>query len=300
LVLFSSLFSILFLVSCGTNESKSVQATNSTPVYFAEVRFIYDISWDAGVKSLTFRAIVPTSIEGRQKIDGIEYGRAPDIEFSRSGRKYIEYHIDTGSSTSQTISYYVDLSLPDYSRANKYAWRGEEHNNVTLLADSKIESDDPEIVSIAKSLKRRELIDTVQEIHGFVISQITNTEYNGLLSAKEALRQHSGDCTEFSTLAAALLRADDIPCMIPYGIVLETGEPHTWNEIFSPAAGWLIVETTTRRMAYFNPPFHYLYLSDQFYGDDNLNNGAYYSYEYTASDENSEVRIKMHVETSKR
>ena len=61
-------------------------------------------------------------------------------------------------------------------------------------------------------------------------------DYSGNASAAEALRTHSGDCTEYAVLLAALARAKGIPARITYGLVYadrfsgkkDVFSPHTW------------------------------------------------------------------------
>ena len=66
------------------------------------------------------------------------------------------------------------------------------------------------------------------------------------MSASEVLRLKSGDCTEHSTLFAALGRAAGIPVKMVFGIILNpNGELffHNWNEAFADGK-WVTIDST--------------------------------------------------------
>jgi transglutaminase-like putative cysteine protease len=113
------------------------------------------------------------------------------------------------------------------------------------------DSSDPEIIKTAKKVAgnavgRDEKIDRVAK---FVSRYISNKNYDhSNLSASEVLRKKSGDCTEHSTLFAALMRALGVPVKMVYGLVMTPdGEFffHNWNEALGDT-GWVPVDSTFR------------------------------------------------------
>jgi hypothetical protein len=85
----------------------------------------------------------------------------------------------------------------------------------------------------------------------FVYSHIKDKNYkHGNLSASEVLQKRSGDCTEHSTLLAALLKAMKIPVRMAYGLVLDNRGTfffHNWNEVYTEK-GWFAVDSTFNQM----------------------------------------------------
>ena len=100
------------------------------------------------------------------------------------------------------------------------------------------DSSNPEIVTTAKKivLGSPNQNESVKRIANFVYKHIKNKNYNhGTLSASEVLKSQSGDCTEHSSLFAALARAAGIPAKMVYGIVMDPSGQfffHNWNEVF--------------------------------------------------------------------
>jgi transglutaminase-like putative cysteine protease len=103
-----------------------------------------------------------------------------------------------------------------------------------------IESYDPEIGALARSLRGPTERETVTSFFDWLVK---NVEYSGYvaedLGALYAVRQRRGDCTEFAYAAAALCRAVGIPSRVLGGYVIERDasrprpeEYHNWAEIY--------------------------------------------------------------------
>ncbi|MCB1035880.1 MAG: transglutaminase domain-containing protein [Acidobacteria bacterium] len=116
-----------------------------------------------------------------------------------------------------------------------------------LRPSSLIESDDPEIRRLARSLATdsRSSVDLARRLERWVHDNIGFTGAGiGLATARQTLDSKDGDCTENAFLLAALLRAVEIPSRIVVGLV-GAGEqagrtrfvPHAWVEAY--AEGWL-------------------------------------------------------------
>ena len=114
-----------------------------------------------------------------------------------------------------------------------------------------IEADAPQIQALASSLVGSMLdpIQIAQRVYDHVTSSMTyevQTEDHGALWAHE---NRKGDCTEFSNLFTALMRATGIPTRPVIGYLrtdaLESGvSMHQWAEFYVEELGWIPVDPT--------------------------------------------------------
>jgi len=115
------------------------------------------------------------------------------------------------------------------------------------------DSNSPKIIKAAKKIARGENSNEkkIYKAVLFVYSHIKDKNYkHGNLSASEVLEKRSGDCTEHSTLLAALLKAMKIPVRMAYGLVLDNSGTfffHNWNEVYTEK-GWFAVDSTFNQM----------------------------------------------------
>lgn len=117
-----------------------------------------------------------------------------------------------------------------------------------LVPERFVESDAPEIVSLARQLKRPDDMQTGKAIYDWLTSNLT---YAGFIAADrgalQGLRERKGDCTEYAYLAAALARANGIPARVVGGYVLDRDsviQPdayHNWAELYLDGA-WRIAD----------------------------------------------------------
>lgn len=125
----------------------------------------------------------------------------------------------------------------------------EEDTAANIFEDS----NNPEIIKAAKKIAKG-ADSKEQKVYRavlFVYSHIKDKNYkHGNLSASEVLEKRSGDCTEHSTLLAALLKAMKIPVRMTYGLVLDNSGTfffHNWNEVYTEK-GWFAVDSTFNQM----------------------------------------------------
>ncbi len=117
-----------------------------------------------------------------------------------------------------------------------------------LAPSSLIESDDPQILSLARQVVANETHApaAAKRLERWVHDNVAYRGSGiGLATARQTLDSRDGDCTENAFLLAALLRAAKIPSRVVVGLVSasEVGGraafvPHAWVEAWV-AAGWL-------------------------------------------------------------
>lgn len=105
-------------------------------------------------------------------------------------------------------------------------------------ANAWVQSDDPEIQRLAKSAIGEAGSDSLMRgLAAIASNQITSPGMStAYASARDAMRSHTGDCTEYALLLAALARARAIPARVVFGLVYldHYGQqnhvfvPHAW------------------------------------------------------------------------
>ncbi|MHA1716623.1 MAG: transglutaminase-like domain-containing protein [Promethearchaeota archaeon] len=137
----------------------------------------------------------------------------------------------------------------------------------------------PLIAGNATLLKSNEVFKTVDHVYNFVVSYLDYRVLDSENGAEFAIENSYGDCTEFSYLMVALLRASGIPARVLRGIVIATMDAttglatpqfnasvgstwnfdtiydsgnvvvnnitgHAWAEYFVPGYGWILADPT--------------------------------------------------------
>jgi hypothetical protein len=124
-----------------------------------------------------------------------------------------------------------------------------------LQPEELIQSEDPEIVDLAKTLTEGSdnFWEAACRLSQWVADSIGGSIFGG--SALETLQRKEGPCGSQSMLLAALCRASGIPARVVWGCVYtpEYGGSfghHGWNEIYVGEAGWIPVDATLHEPDY--------------------------------------------------
>ncbi len=112
---------------------------------------------------------------------------------------------------------------------------GEKYLKPTSL----VQSDDPQIVSIAQEIRKKntDAWALSKALEKWVNNHLTEKSLNvAFASAKETLETREGDCTEHATLLVALLRAAGLPARAAEGLVYAQSIGgfgyHMWTEVY--------------------------------------------------------------------
>ena len=163
-----------------------------------------------------------------------------DIRGQGTFQVELDYHV-----FSFSLHYTVNSSLiTDYNSAS------DLYKKYTQPEDL-IESDNPEIVSEAENLTRNvsDFHEKVLKIYEFVknhIHYVIQPEERGALWA---LKNKTGDCSEYSYLFVALCRAAGIPARVQAGFAFHSfsetlKDGHMWAEYYLGNYGWVPVDAT--------------------------------------------------------
>ena len=124
------------------------------------------------------------------------------------------------------------------------------------------ESDDPEMIQLARQLQANDPLSTAEQIFRWVAESI---EYSGYLKhprgARYALTSKQGDCTEFMYLFVALCRAAGIPArglggyVVTKNSILRPANYHNWAEFYVDGV-WYLADP--QRKVFRQHPSYYL------------------------------------------
>ena len=154
----------------------------------------------------------------------------------------------TVRSQGETVVVTVTKGAP--SQKERFPYDGSDADALAALtADTWIQSDDPEILSAAKTAvgDATDTWSAAKNIERFAATYIADKNFSvGYASALETLHSRQGDCTEHALLTAALCRAVGIPAQVVFGLVYVpefNGKKnlfggHAWTRVFVDGRWW--------------------------------------------------------------
>jgi len=161
----------------------------------------------------------------------------------------------------------VPKEAEPYIKSEKYTyWEDDHHTKMRIL--NIIQPDDPAIKSLAKNLSQgcKKEIEVVNKIANWISKNITPADH--CLDVKSynpawVLENKTARCVGFSNLMIALLRDNNIPARLVYGIkyrkkLVRINPGHCWIEIYFPEVGWLQYDPTYHSPVPFCIPFKVL------------------------------------------
>jgi transglutaminase-like putative cysteine protease len=220
----------------------------------------YRITGKQGTEKAVLTALVPKTIEGRQKILKVKYTPRPEREFEEKGNKYARFAL-VRPVGEQLVTIDVEAELYRYDldtaaknvpslapRASEIRGGKPESNDGLkpwLVHEKFIEKDALEIQAAAKAIGGADELDTIRNIMAFVHQKVRYTGYDETdHGALWALKNGKGDCTEFSDLFVALCRAKNIPARVWEGYLTDDvpkGDTakHIRAEAYTRKHGWV-------------------------------------------------------------
>jgi transglutaminase-like putative cysteine protease len=244
-----------------------------------------------GTSKVVVTALMPKSIEGRQKIVKIKYAPKPESEFEENGNKYARFVLNNPVGL-QVITAEVEAELYRYDLTmagkRRHELESKERLAPWLKAEKFIEVDAKEIKQAARSISGADDIDTLRNIMAFVHQKVRYSGFDETdHGALWALQNGKGDCTEFSDLFVALCRAKNIPARVWEGYTVDevkNGDTpkHVRAEVYTRRYGWVPFDPlhVARRNALFESlkPI-YVYLGNQ-RNDATIQNYHFAAYHY--------------------
>lgn len=201
--------------------------------------------------SVVLTALVPHTLDGKQKIVHMTYSHKPDKQFTDKGNSYVRFVLENVSAPVDVVVrvdaelYRHDLSVLS---ARKDAKPEAPVGQQWLDHEKYLEKDSLDIQEVARRIKGKNDLDTLGKIQAFVQKTMKYTGYNGKdIGAVEALRKKEGDCNEFADLFVALCRAKGIRARTCEGYTIipprmDDTPKHDWAQVFLAEHGWVPVD----------------------------------------------------------
>jgi hypothetical protein len=147
----------------------------------------------------------------------------------------------------------------DGARSPKFGDRPAEQRLAPYLkVEANVESDDPEIVALARKLTDGSSTtwEAVRKIGAWVKANIAYAITGS--GARECLRSRKGDCGPHTWLTIALCRAVGIPARLTGGILYSRAlggsfGQHYWTRVWMGSDGWVPIDTTTGEVGTLSP-----------------------------------------------
>lgn len=159
-----------------------------------------------------------------------------------------------GKRYEATLSYFVFSLGIRYRIDSGLIGDYDKHSDLYVKyvqPEELVQSDSPEIVSKAQSITQgiMDIHDKVSKIYGFVTSHVRYSHEEQERGALWALKNGTGDCSEYSYLFVALCRAAGIPARLNVGFGFRPSEEnttdgHMWAEYYLQNYGWVPVDPT--------------------------------------------------------
>jgi hypothetical protein len=254
-VLFTAIFLVSFATCCFSANSKIVE-------YNANYRLVVN-----GVTSkVQMICVLPQDIENVQHVKSIDFSRPANRVFEKNGTRYAEFLIESENGIFPiSISVKIELFNHDFNSVKKGRRVSIDSPEKYLMSEKFIQKDDSLIKSWEPFLLDKDTLKTIKNIYDYVSNNMEySLNYPGQKGASRALKQLTGDCTEFTDLFVTLCRSLNIPAIAVSGYVLDfsVSPLHSWAEVYCGKYGWFRLDPTTGRSSNFNIlPNNYVHLS---------------------------------------
>jgi transglutaminase-like putative cysteine protease len=190
----------------------------------------------------------PVRLTSTQRLARLSASHPYRLLSDELGNQILHFELgDFPPLASKVISIQADLYVSERPNAVP---RGDARD--VLSPARYVESDAPEIVRLAGSLRRASTLESARAGYEWVASNLRSEVYiPDDRGALYALRNGVGDCTEFMDLFVALSRANGIPArglggyVLSENAILKAVDYHNWAEFYLDGA-WHVADAQRR------------------------------------------------------
>jgi transglutaminase-like putative cysteine protease len=220
---------------------------------------------------------LPVEWDAQKELNIVEITPEPDSQTTAepSGNAMLYWQLKQTPKKNTTKEIILDFTLTAYETntqidpASVQLYRqGSEEVLRYTKSEVYIESDDPEIISLADTLAGKET-NPYMIAKIFYDHIIDTAEYQllgqGLNGAKYLLENGEGECGDYSALFVALCRAKGIPArpVVGYWAVSGNEQTHVWAEFFLESIGWIPVDATIGQQSDENRSYYFGNMDNQ-------------------------------------
>ncbi len=241
--------------------------TRHSPRRLQEFKFIQEFKIDASeTQRFDLKFTVPVTIPNIQHVVSITYNVNPtDVSTDSSGNtiaSFTDFRANAGQSGYITATAIIELNLTSCGIGSDravYDTSSAEYVQ-NIKPENYIESNDPQIISLAKSITSgfSDPSSQARAICRWVYKNLTYTYSSSEKGALAALNSGSGKCTDYSDLFVALCRASGLPARVirgqttnnadSWGLLVQSDSKntagHQWAEVYFPLFGWVTFDPT--------------------------------------------------------
>ncbi len=186
------------------------------------------------VQDSKLRVFAPLKSTSFQRSKTIRASHAHKIISDSLGNQILEFSTTIPPYGTKIISVDAELEMSAEALPVQVG-----NSAIYLRAEKNIELEHPRIQSLAQELKGSSAIETARRAFNWIGANVQDQGYRQEdYGAAYAIENGKGDCTEFSYLFVALIRANGIPARVMGGFVVERdarlrgGEYHNWAEFY--------------------------------------------------------------------
>jgi hypothetical protein len=200
----------------------------------------------SGRARVTFTTLIPQSLAGRQVVKDIRYSHEPTRVFNVGENAYATFELPAvAQPTDLTVTAEMELARYDIQTAT-----GDARPPLVEPVDARlylsperyIECDNAEIKAFAAKADGKDELARIQATYNAVMKRMHPSSYRpDDAGALMALRDGTGDCTEYSDLLVASLRSQGVAARVCEGLIAEYYDVprHAWVEAFTSDYGWV-------------------------------------------------------------
>jgi transglutaminase-like putative cysteine protease len=209
---------------------------SSTHLKRISYRFVVQNTSNHVVNRAELWVNAPVAETSSQRVTKITSSHLYDVEGDDIGNLIFHYTFDNlPPYASRIITIRADLLMRERPLRSV-----QGNNEVYLVEEPFIETDDPQIRHLAVSLKAGNSLATAEKIFRWITDNIRYVGYvKNHHGARQALQAKKGDCTELMYLFVALCRAAGVPARgiagyhCPESAALDPSQYHNWAEFYA-------------------------------------------------------------------
>ena len=230
--------------------SSYIFSPNLPPFTKYKYSYVYTFTVNGYIPRLIFELPIPDNEKGKQYISDFNISPEPKIIEKSDGSLFAKFEIKNLSTGKFKIiiSGIANVRTYNINTAKKLNKNISPETDLKryLLPEKYIESDDKYIIGVANGIQADSQEELIEKVYKYIQDHMTYRIEKDVKSAKQALLNRYGKCSEYSAIMTAILRAKGIPARVVTGNIARDGDTaHNWVEVYFNDYGWVSYDPTT-------------------------------------------------------